>query len=134
MHFLPDVYVTCDVCNGRRFNAETLEVRYKGKNIPEVLDMTIEEGHAFFRHIPTIAPKLKTLARRGPRLRQARPVGPHALRRRGPAREALLRALPAEHGQDLLLPRRADDGPAFRRRQAAHGGDPAPRGQRATPW
>jgi excinuclease ABC subunit A len=62
MHFLPDVYVTCDVCKGRRYNRETLEVRYKGKNIHEVLEMTVEEGLAFFRHIPTLAPKLATLS------------------------------------------------------------------------
>ncbi len=61
MHFLPDVYVTCDVCKGRRYNRETLDVRYKGKNIHEVLDMTVEEAHGFFRHIPSIEPKLKTL-------------------------------------------------------------------------
>ncbi|MGA2977174.1 MAG: excinuclease ABC subunit UvrA [Spirochaetia bacterium] len=61
MHFLPDVYVTCDACKGRRYNRETLEVRYKGKNIHEVLEMTVEEGYAFFRHIPPIAPKLATL-------------------------------------------------------------------------
>jgi excinuclease ABC subunit A len=61
MHFLPDVYVTCDACKGRRYNRETLEVHYKGKNIHEVLGMTIEESLAFFRHIPSIAPKLATL-------------------------------------------------------------------------
>ena len=61
MHFLPDVYVTCDACKGRRYNRETLEVRYKGKNIHEVLEMTVEEALEFFRHIPTIAPKLATL-------------------------------------------------------------------------
>jgi excinuclease ABC subunit A len=61
MHFLPDVYVTCDACKGRRYNRETLEVRYKGKNIHDVLEMTVEEALEFFRHIPTIAPKLATL-------------------------------------------------------------------------
>jgi excinuclease ABC subunit A len=61
MHFLPDVYVTCDVCKGRRYNRETLEIRYKGKNIHEVLEMTVEEALGFFRHIPSIAPKLATL-------------------------------------------------------------------------
>jgi excinuclease ABC subunit A len=61
MHFLPDVYVTCDACKGRRYNRETLEVRYKGRNIHEVLEMTVEEALEFFRHIPTIAPKLATL-------------------------------------------------------------------------
>jgi excinuclease ABC subunit A len=61
MHFLPDVYVSCDVCKGRRYNRETLEIRYKGKNISEVLEMTVEDGLEFFRHAPTIAPKLQTL-------------------------------------------------------------------------
>ncbi len=61
MHFLPDVYVTCDVCKGRRYNADTLEVRYKGKNIFDVLDMSVEEGLAFFDGIPRITRKLQTL-------------------------------------------------------------------------
>lgn len=61
MHFLPDVYVTCDVCHGRRYNSETLEVRYKGKNIHEVLDMTIEEALEFFTAFPAMNAKLQTL-------------------------------------------------------------------------
>jgi excinuclease ABC subunit A len=61
MHFLPDVYVTCDACKGRRYNHETLDVHYKGRNIHDVLEMTVEEGMGFFRHIPTLAPKLATL-------------------------------------------------------------------------
>jgi excinuclease ABC subunit A len=61
MNFLPDVYITCDVCHGRRFNQETLEIRYKGKNIADVLDMTIEEAADFFIHIPHIARKMSTL-------------------------------------------------------------------------
>lgn len=61
MHFLPDVYVPCDVCKGKRYNRETLEVRYKGKNIHEVLDMTVEEGRAFFDAVPFLARKLQTL-------------------------------------------------------------------------
>lgn len=61
MHFLPDVYVQCDVCKGKRYNRETLEVKYKGKNIAEVLDMTVEEGVEFFTNIPRIKRKLKTL-------------------------------------------------------------------------
>ncbi len=61
MHFLPDVYVACDVCKGRRYNRETLDVRYKGKNIHEVLDMTIEDANVFFQAVPVIASKLQTL-------------------------------------------------------------------------
>lgn len=61
MHFLPDIYVTCDVCKGKRYNRETLEVRYKGRNIAEVLDMTVDEGVEFFANIPRIARKLLTL-------------------------------------------------------------------------
>ena len=61
MHFLPDVYVPCDVCKGKRYNRETLEIRYKGKNISEVLEMTVEDALEFFRNAPAIAPKLQTL-------------------------------------------------------------------------
>ena len=61
MHFLPDVYVPCDVCHGKRYNRETLDVQYKGKNIHEVLKMTVEQAHEFFSAVPTIARKLKTL-------------------------------------------------------------------------
>ena len=61
MHFLPDVYVPCDVCKGKRYNRETLEVKYKGKSIYDVLEMTVEEGCEFFQNIPKIARKLQTL-------------------------------------------------------------------------
>jgi len=61
MHFLPDVYVPCDVCHGKRYNRETLEVEYKGKNITEVLEMTVEDAHEFFKPVPVIARKLQTL-------------------------------------------------------------------------
>ena len=61
MHFLPDLYVPCDICQGKRYNRETLDVRYKGKNIFEVLDMTIEDAIAFFANVPSIASKLQTL-------------------------------------------------------------------------
>ena len=59
MHFLPDVYVPCDVCQGRRYNRETLEIRYRGKNIHEVLQMTIEEANTFFSAVPMIASNLQ---------------------------------------------------------------------------
>jgi excinuclease ABC subunit A len=61
MHFLPDIYVPCDVCHGRRYNRETLEIQYKGRNIHEVLEMTVEQAHEFFGAIPAIERKLQTL-------------------------------------------------------------------------
>ena len=65
MHFLPDVYVTCDECKGKRYNRETLEVKFRDKSIADVLDMTVEEGAAFFKAVPAIRDKLETLARVG---------------------------------------------------------------------
>ena len=62
MHFLPTVYVTCDVCNGKRFMKETLEVKYKKKSIYDVLRMTVEEALKFFEDIPSVHDRLKTLA------------------------------------------------------------------------
>ena len=65
MHFLPDVYVTCDVCKGKRYNRETLEVEFKGKSIADVLDMTVEEAADFFSAVPAVRDKMETLARVG---------------------------------------------------------------------
>lgn len=65
MHFLPDVYVTCDVCHGKRYNRETLEVQFKGKSIADVLDMTVEEGAEFFSAVPAVRDKLETLVKVG---------------------------------------------------------------------
>ena len=61
MHFLPDIYVPCDVCKSKRYNRETLEIKYKGKNIHEILEMTIEEAREFFEAVPALARKLQTL-------------------------------------------------------------------------
>ena len=61
MHFLPDVYVTCDTCKGRRYNRETLEILYKGKNIADVLEMTVHQALEFFQNVPQVARKLRTL-------------------------------------------------------------------------
>ena len=61
MHFLPDIYVPCDLCQGARYNRETLQIQYKGKNIHEILEMTVEDARAFFDAIPIIARKLQTL-------------------------------------------------------------------------
>ena len=65
MHFLPDVYVTCDVCKGKRYNRETLEIVFKGKSISDVLDMTVEEAASFFKAVPSIRDKMLTLNRVG---------------------------------------------------------------------
>ena len=65
MHFLPDVYVPCDECKGKRYNRETLGIMYKGKTISDVLDMTVEEALVFFDSVPTIRSKLKTLTEVG---------------------------------------------------------------------
>ena len=65
MHFLPDVYITCDVCKGKRFNRETLEIMYKGKNIDDVLNMTVDEAYTFFKRIPVLERKLKMLVEVG---------------------------------------------------------------------
>jgi excinuclease ABC subunit A len=61
MHFLPDVYVPCEVCHGQRYNRETLEVKYKGKSIYEILDMTVEDAVEFFKNVPSVARKIQTL-------------------------------------------------------------------------
>src|SRR6185503_7253148 len=65
MHFLPDVYVTCDVCHGKRYNRETLEVLFKGKSIADVLDMTVDEGVEYFAAVPGVRDKLETLKQVG---------------------------------------------------------------------
>src|SRR3546814_8436464 len=65
MHFLPDVYVTCDVCHGKRYNRETLEVTFKGKSIADVLDMTVEDAVEFFKAVPSIRDKMAMLAEVG---------------------------------------------------------------------
>ena len=88
MHFLPDVYVPCEQCGGKRYNRETLDIRFKGKTIADVLEMPIEEALEYFVHIPKISAAAADAARRRPRLHAARPAGDHAVRRRGAARQA----------------------------------------------
>ena len=66
MHFLPDIYVPCEVCKGKRYNRETLEVHYKGKSIADVLEMTVDEAVEFFASLPSIYNKIKTLTGQGP--------------------------------------------------------------------
>ena len=88
MHFLPDVYVTCEVCRGKRYNRETLEIRYKGRNIAEVLEMTVREALAFFEPVPAVREKLQTLHDVGLGYIQLGPGRDDPLRRRGAAGEA----------------------------------------------
>ena len=97
MHFLADVYVPCDVCKGKRYNRETLEIRFKGKNIQEILDMTVEDALPFFSAVPTVQPKLQDPARCGTVLRAPGPERDHPVGRRGAARQAGQGTLEARH-------------------------------------
>jgi excinuclease ABC subunit A len=102
MHFLPDIYVPCDVCKGKRYNRETLDIRYKGCNIHEVLEMTIEDALAFFEAVPAIARKLQTLMDVGLsyiRLGQAPRPSPAARR----SASSCPGAVQARHGQTLYI-------------------------------
>ncbi len=121
MHFLPDVYVTCDVCKGKRYNRETLEVLFRDKSIADVLDMTVEEALEFFKAVPRVRDVLALLAPRRPRLHPCRPAGHHAVGRRGAARQARQGAVEARHRPHALYSRRADHRPAFPRRGEALG-------------
>jgi excinuclease ABC subunit A len=87
MHFLPDVYVPCEVCEGKRYNRETLEVKYKGKSIFDVLDMTVEEAVEFFDNIPSIRRKIETL---------------NDVRRRSTANKTCHGTFKAEHGKNHI--------------------------------
>ena len=97
MHFLPDIYVPCDVCKGARYNRETLDVRYKGKNIHEVLEMTVEEALEFFDAHEPIRRKLQTLYDVGLSYIKLGQPATTAVRRRGPAHQAGHRAEPPGH-------------------------------------
>jgi excinuclease UvrABC ATPase subunit len=88
MHFLPDVYVTCEECKGARYNRETLEVKFKGKSIADVLDMTVEDAVEFFKAVPPIRDKMAMLAEVGLGYVKVGPAGDNAFRRRGAACEA----------------------------------------------
>ncbi|MCK7519431.1 MAG: hypothetical protein MZV64_17715 [Ignavibacteriales bacterium] len=96
MQFLPDVYVPCDVCHGTRFNRETLQVRFKGHNIADVLDMTVDQALEVFAHFPPMINKLQTAAGGGAGLCPRRPARDHAFGRRGAARQT---------GEGTLAPR-----------------------------
>jgi excinuclease ABC subunit A len=121
MHFLPDVYVKCDVCHGRRYNRDTLEVGYRGRSIADVLEMTVEEGLEFLGAVPGAAAEAGDAARRGIGLYSPRSVRDHALGRRGAARQARDRAVPGGDRPHALRARRADDRAPLRGRARAAG-------------
>ena len=132
MHFLPDIFVPCDVCKGKRYNRETLEVTYKGKNISDVLDMNIEEAITFFENHESIRRKLETLYDVGLGVHEAGAGIDDPFRRRSAAREAGDGTQPPRDGQDALCLGRADDRAAHGRRGQAHRRLAAPDRQRAT--
>ncbi len=103
MRFLPDLFMPCEVCGGTRYNRETLDIRYRSKNIAEVLDMTVEEAARFFERVPSIPREARDAARRGPGLHQAGPVRHHSLGRRGPADQAGGRARAPRHGPHAAI-------------------------------
>ena len=135
MHFLPDIYVPCDVCHGKRYNRETLEVQYKGKSIHDVLENDGGAGARVLQRRAHRGAQAADPARRGPGLRRARPVGDHALRRRGAAGEAVAGTLQARHRPHALHPGRADHRPALPgHRPAAAGAAPAARPRQHAWW
>ena len=113
MHFLPDVYVQCDVCKGKRYNRETLEVKFRDYSIADVLDMTVEAGAELFKAVPAIREKLDTLTRVGLGYinigQQATTLSGGEAQRVKLSKELSRRAT----GRTLYYPRRADHGPAF---------------------
>ena len=127
MHFLPDVYVPCEQCHGKRYNRETLEVRFKGKTIADVLEMPIEEALEFFAHIPKISRRVQALVDVG--LGYMRLGQPATTLSGGEAQRVKLAAELSKiaTGPDDVHARRADDGPALRRHPAPAGGAGPPR-------
>ncbi len=103
MHFLPDVYVTCEQCKGRRYNRETLEIKYRGKSIADVLDLTVDQALPLLENFPPIAEQAADAAGRRARLHRARAVGDDAERRRGAAGEAGEGAVAARDGTTLYI-------------------------------
>ena len=122
MHFLPDVYVPCETCHGHRYNKETLEVRFKGKSIADVLEMSVEEALTFFAKIPKLRRRLQTLHDVG--LDYIKLGQPATTLSGGEAQRVKLAAelCKVATGTNALHPRRADDRPPLRRhREAARG-------------
>ena len=103
MHFLPDVYVTCDVCHGARYNRETLEVKFKGHSIADVLDMNVEEAASLFKAVPGIRDKMRMLQEVGLGYIKVGQSATTLERRRGAARQAVEGAVAPRHRQDLYI-------------------------------
>ena len=133
MHFLPDVYVPCEVCKGARYNRDTLDVTFKGKNIAEVLELSIEEGARVLRQPAHHRPAPADARRRRARLRAPRPARAHAVGWRGAAGEAVGRARQALDRAHALHPRRAHHRSPLRRRAPPARRAAAPGRRRATP-
>ena len=135
MHFLPDVYVTCEQCKGRRYNRETLEIQYRGKSIAEVLDLTVDQALPLLENFPPIANKLRTLQDVGLGYIE---LGQSATTLSGGEAQRVklvARAVAPQHRADALHPRRADDRAAFRghaqaARRAEQAGGPGQHGCR----
>jgi len=119
MHFLPDVYVPCEVCKGARYNRDTLDVTFKGKNIADVLDLSCEEALEFFANQPVIARHMRTLVDVGLGYVRLGQPAPTLSGGDGATGEAVDRAVEAVDGPHHVHPRRADDGVALRRRAQA---------------
>ena len=103
MNFLPDVYVTCDVCRGRRYNHETLQVKYKGYSIADLLDMPVEDALKVLEHIPQIKAKLETLVRRRTGISAPGSIVDYAFGRRSPAHQAGQRTQQRQTGKTLYI-------------------------------
>ncbi len=126
MHFLPDVWITCDACGGTRYTPETLAVKFHGQSISDVLNMSVAAALRALRQRAEDPQDPPDALRRRAGLPVARPIGADVLWRRGPARQAGRRARPAGHGQDDVHPRRADNRAPLRRRPQAPRRPPSP--------
>ncbi len=115
MHFLPDIYVPCEVCKGKRYNQETLEVKYKGKTIADVLDMTVEEALEFFANVPKIKQKIQTLADVGLGYIKLRTTIDNSFRRRSTKSKACNRTIEKSNRKNVIYLRRANNRIAYSR-------------------